>query len=136
MITQVINATTHKPQSRIRSWKMIPWQHVIECVRRLQIRIAKAWSEGLYGKVKDLQRLLVKSFYAKLLAIKRVTNNKGSKTPGIDKVIWKSSTTKIKAATRLGKETYKPSPLRRIYINKKNGKKRPLGIPTFASYCT
>ena len=61
MITQVIDATTHKPQLRIHSWKMIPWQHVIECVRRLQIRIAKAWSEGIYGKVKDLQRLLVKS---------------------------------------------------------------------------
>ena len=128
--SQVIDATALKPQVRIRSWKMIPWQHVLECVRRLQVRIAQAWSQGLYGKVKDLQRLLVKSFYAKLLAVKRVTSNKGSKTPGVDKVIWKSPIAKLKAATQLGNGPYKPLPLRRIHIDKKNGKKRPLGIPT------
>src|ERR1700730_405739 len=100
MITsQVIDATTHKPRLQTRSWKAIPWQHVLECVRRLQVRIAKAWSQGLYRKVKDLQRLLATSFYAKLLAVKRVTNNKGKKTPGIDRIIWKSPTSKMKAAT-------------------------------------
>lgn len=131
MITsQVIDATTLKPQLSIRSWKTIPWQRVVECVRRLQARIAQAWSQGLYGKVKDLQRLLATSFYAKLLAIKRVTSNKGSKTPGVDRILWKSPTAKLKAATQLGKGPYKSSPLRRIHINKKNGKKRSLGIPT------
>ena len=128
--TTVIDATVHKPQLRDRSWKTIPWQKVIECVRRLQIRIAKAWSKGLYGKVKDLQRLLSKSFYARVLAVKRVTSNKGSKTPGIDKILWRTPQTKMKASNQLGKGTYKPLPLRRIYIPKKNGKKRPLGIPT------
>ncbi len=130
MITTVINATVHKTRLQNYSWKTIPWRKVIECVRRLQIRIAKAWSKGFYGKVKDLQRLLSKSFYARILAIKRVTSNKGSKTPGIDKILWRTPQTKMKAANQLGKGSYTPLPLRRIYIPKKNGKKRPLGIPT------
>jgi len=104
MITSpVIDATVHKPQLRDRSWKTIPWRKVIERVRRLQIRIAKAWSEGLYGKVKDLQRLLSKSFYARVLAVKRVTSNKGSKTPGVDKILWRTPQTKMKASNQLGK---------------------------------
>lgn len=131
MITStVIDATSYKPRLSDRSWKNIPWRKVIECVRRLQIRIAKAWSKRLYGKVKDLQRLLSKSFYAKVLAVKRVTSNKGSKTPGVDKILWRSSKTKMKASEQLGKGLYIPLPLRRIHIAKKNGKKRPLGIPT------
>ncbi len=109
MITlPVIDATVHKPQVRNRSWKAIPWRKVTECVRRLQIRIAKAWSKGLYGKVKDLQRLLLKSFYARLMAVKRVTSNKGSKTPGVDKILWRTPQTKLKAANQLGKGPYKP----------------------------
>ena len=128
--SKVINATVHKPSLLKHHWKHIPWRKVIECVRRLQIRIAKAWLKGDYGTVKDLQRLLLKSFYARLLAVKRVTSNKGSKTPGIDKVLWLSPITKMNAAIQLGKGPYKPSPLRRIHIPKKNGKTRPLGIPT------
>jgi RNA-directed DNA polymerase len=96
MITAiVIDATAHKPPLLIHKWKKIPWKKAVECVRRLQIRIAKAWSEGLYGKVKDLQRLLLKSFYAKVLAVKRVTSNKGSKTPGVDKILWRSPQTTL-----------------------------------------
>lgn len=88
MITNtVIDATVHKPPLLSKyTWKTIPWKIALECVRRLQIRIAKAWSEGLYKKVKNLQRLLLKSYYARRLAVKRVTENKGSKTPGIDNI--------------------------------------------------
>lgn len=131
MIVQTtIDAKTSTAQLLKYSWKVIPWHKVIECVRRLQTRIAKAWKEGNLRKVKDLQRLLLQSFYAKLLAVKRVTSNKGSKTPGVDKVLWKTPEVKMKASLQLGKGSYKPSPLRRLYILKKNGKKRPLGIPT------
>jgi RNA-directed DNA polymerase len=134
MITNtVIDATVHKPQSLSKyTWKTIPWKIVNECVRRLQIRIAKAWSEGRYKKVKDLQRLLLKSYYARMLATKRVTDNKGSKTPGVDNILWKSPQSKMEAVNQLGKGTYTPLPLKRIYILKKNGKKRPLGIPTLS----
>lgn len=100
-------------------------------VRRLQLRIVKAVKENRWGKVKYLCRLLTSSFWAKALAIKRVTTNRGSKTPGVDKVVWKSDDDKIKAIFSLKRKGYKPLPLRRIYIQKKDKTKlRPLSIPT------
>lgn len=131
-MTTAIDTTVHKLRKPTYSWKTIPWEEAIKSVRKLQIRIAKAWSRGEYKKVKTLQRLLEKSFYARMLAIKRVTSNKGSKTPGVDKILWKTPETKLKMGNQLGIGSYKPLPLRRIYILKKNGKKRPLGIPTMA----
>ena len=68
-------------------WARINWDHARREVRRLQRRIAKATKENQWGKVKSLQHLLSNSFYAKLLAVKRVTSNKGKKTPGIDGVL-------------------------------------------------
>ena len=70
------------------TWDSINWKNTEAEVHRLQMRIAKAVSEGRHGKVKALQWLLTHSFHAKLLAVKRVVQNKGGKTPGIDKVIW------------------------------------------------
>jgi RNA-directed DNA polymerase len=99
-------------------------------VRRLQMRIAKAVKEERRGKVKALQYLLTHSFYAKALAVKRVTSNKGRKTPGVDGVLWKGARAKWKAIFSLKRRGYRPQPLKRIYIPKKNGKKRPLSIPT------
>ncbi|PSV30561.1 group II intron reverse transcriptase/maturase, partial [Photobacterium sp. GB-210] len=64
-----------------------------------------------------------------LLAVKRVSQNKGSKTPGIDGVIWNTDARRMKAVNQLSRKTYKAKPLKRIYIPKKNGKLRPLGIP-------
>lgn len=130
MTTNIVDVTVHKPPLSRYTWKTIPWKKVIECVRRLQVRIAKAWSEGRYKKAKNLQRLLLKSYYARMLAIRRVTTNKGSKTPGIDNIIWKSPQSKMKAVDQLGKGNYTPIPLKRRYIPKKDGKKRPLGIPS------
>ena len=94
------------------------------------MRIAKAVKENKWGKVKTLQYLLTRSFYAKLLAIKRVTSNKGKKTPGVDGILWKGARAKWRAIKGLRRRGYKPKPLRRIYVPKKNGKKRPLSIPT------
>lgn len=74
--------------------------------------------------------MLTHSFYARALAVKRVTTNKGKKTPGVDGVIWSTAKDKIKAIFRLNRRGYKAQPLRRTYIPKKNGKKRPLSIPT------
>ena len=99
-------------------------------VRRLQVRIAKAIQVGRWGKVKALQRLLTRSFHAKLLAVQRVSSNKGRRTPGVDGVLWNSPSAKVRAVLSLRSRAYKPLPLRRIYIPKKNGKKRPLSIPT------
>ena len=67
--------------------------------------------------------------YAKLLAVKRVTSNKGKRTPGVDGVLWKGVRAKWQATCSLRRRGYHPQPLRRIYIPKKNGKLRPLSIP-------
>ena len=101
-----------------------------EIVSRLQARIVKATQAGRWGKVKALQRLLTRSFSGKLLAVRRVTENQGKRTSGVDKETWDTPEKKAKAVCALRQRGYRPKPLRRIYIPKKNGKKRPLGIPT------
>ena len=111
-------------------WKSIDWKEAQRQVRRLQVRIAKAVKENKWNRVKAIQHLLTRSFHAKLLAVKRVTSNKGRKTPGVDGVLWQGVRAKWRAAQSLRRRGYTPQPLRRIYIEKKNGKLRPLSIPT------
>jgi RNA-directed DNA polymerase len=113
-----------------QKWKSIDWNYARRQVRRLQVRIAKAVKEGRWNKVKVLQYLLTRSFYAKLLAVKRVTSNKGKHTPGIDGILWKGARAKWRAVCSLKRRGYRPQSLRRTSIPKKNGKKRPLSIPT------
>ena len=112
------------------NWHGIDWRAAQENVRRLQARIVKATQEGRWSKVKALQRLLTHSFSGKVLAVRRVTENDGKKTPGLDQVLWNTPEKKQEAVHTLRRKGYKPQPLRRVYIPKSNGKKRPLGIPT------
>jgi RNA-directed DNA polymerase len=74
-----------------KKWSSTDWNYSRRQVRRLQVRIAKAVRENRWNKVKTLQYLLSRSFYAKLLAVKRVTSNKGKKTPGVDGVLWQGA---------------------------------------------
>lgn len=111
-------------------WRSIHWAEAHQTVRRLQARIAKAVGEGLWGKVKALQWLLTHSFYGKAIAVKRVTENKGKKTPGVDGETWNTPEAKTRAIGSLKRRGYQPQPLKRTYIPKANGKERPLGIPT------
>ena len=113
-----------------RKWKSIDWSRIRRQVRGLQVRIAQAVKGNRWNRVKVLQYLLTRSLYAKLMAVKRATSNKGKNTPGIDGVLWRSARAKWRAVCSLRRRGYKPQPLRRIYIPKKNGKKRPLSIPT------
>ena len=115
--------------STFSKWKTIDWSTMEKHVLRLQMRIAKATREGKYGRAKALQWILSHSYSAKLLAIKRVSQNKGSKTPGVDGIIWNTDKKKMAAVELLRRRGYQPHPMRRVYIPKKNGKQRPLGIP-------
>ncbi len=75
-----------------------------------------------------VQRLLTHSFSGKALAVRRVTENHGKNTPGVDGILWDTPNKKARAVHTLRQRGYHPTPLRRVYIPKSNGKLRPLGI--------
>lgn len=112
-----------------QSWTTIPWDTANQHVRRLQARISKAAKDEDWRGVKRLQKLLVRSSSGKAVAVRRVTENQGRRTPGVDKKLWSTSGEKWQAVESLTTVGYKPLPLRRIHIPKANGGKRPLGIP-------
>lgn len=112
------------------SWSKIDWSKAYRTVRRLQVRIVKAIQAGKKGKLRALQNILARSLSAKALAVRRVTENQGKRTAGVDGETWSTPTQKAAAINCLRQKGYRPLPLRRIYIPKANGKKRPLGIPT------
>lgn len=120
------SASSHAPTE----WSAINWRIVQRNVRVMQIRLAKATQAGDWRRVKALQRWLTRSFSAKALAVRRVTENQGKRTAGVDRALWDSPQKKWAAIATLKKQRYRPLPLRRVYIPKANGKLRPLGIPT------
>jgi RNA-directed DNA polymerase len=124
--SEPVGAVSHEPDG----WQAIDWHAVNENVRRLQARIVKATKEGRWNKARALQHLLTHSFSGKALAVRRVTENQGKNTPGVDQVIWDTPKDKKRALHELKRRGYQPLPLRRVYIPKSNGKRRPLGIPT------
>src|SRR5712691_10164091 len=113
----------------VTDWHDIDWHAANQNVRRLQARIVQATKEKRWGKVKVLQRLLTHSFSGKVLAVRRVTENQGKNTPGVDKVTWNTPQKKLNAIYSLRQRDYHPQPLRRVFIPKKSGQKRGLGIP-------
>lgn len=114
----------------LNRWQSINRTRCEAEVRKLQVRIVKALKAKRVGKVKSLQRILVNSFAAKALAVRRVATNTGGSTAGVDGVTWLTPEERYKAISSLTLRGYKPKPLRRVYVPKKNGKLRPLGIPT------
>jgi RNA-directed DNA polymerase len=120
------SALSHAPDN----WNAVDWRRVERNVRGMQIRIAKATRESDWRRVKALQRMLTRTLSAKLYAVRRVTQNQGARTAGVDRELWDSPESRWEAIGRLKRRGYKPLPLRRVFIPKANGKERPLGIPT------
>ena len=123
--TQCLPAFSHQNDG----WHTLDWKLCHRTVKKLQVRIAKATQRKNWRQVKQLQRMLVKSFSARALAVRKVTENRGKKTPGVDGEIWNTPQLKWEAIHNLSRKGYKPMPLRRVHIPKANGKTRPLGIP-------
>jgi len=121
---------TGAPSDHAAHWHSIDWVNCYREIRRLQARIVKAEQVGKHGKVKALQWLLTHSFSGKALAVRRVTENQGKRTSGVDGIIWSTPKSRLEAVSSLKRRGYRSRPLRRIYIPKADGKKlRPLGIP-------
>src|SRR6202166_5066957 len=116
--------------SEAAEWYAIDWQTINRNVRRLQVRIVQATKESRWGKVRALQRLLTHSYSGKVHAVRRVTENTGKKTPGVDQEIWDTPEKKTRAVHALKRRGYPSQPLRGVYSPNSDGKTmRPLGIP-------
>lgn len=117
---------------RNEQWFYINWKHCSAMVRSLQSRIVKSIHQGAWRKAKRLCYLLTRSFAARAMAVKRVTDNKGKRTAGIDGIKWATPRQKFLAVELVAKwKQYQPKPLRRIRIPKPGtSKTRPLSIPT------
>lgn len=113
-----------------REWQSIDWAKAEKQVARMQARISKATISKNSNDMERFSYLLTHSYHAKAIAVRTVTSNKGSKTPGVDNVLWLTDADKMRAVMELDPNHYQARPLRRVEIPKKNGKTRPLGIPT------
>lgn len=116
-------------------WHQIDWKTVNLNVLYIQKQIVRAYLNHDYKMVKQLQWKLMRSFSCRAAAVRRIITNSGRKTPGIDGDIWDTHEKRYQGIKSLGEYTqnpkiYKPLRMKRIWIPKPNGEKRPLGIPT------
>ena len=95
----IVSALSDAPNN----WHGVDWRRVERNVRGMQIRIAKATLAGNWRRVKALQRWLTHSFSAKALAVKRVTENQGKRTAGVDNTLWDTPQQKFDAIASLKK---------------------------------
>ncbi len=124
--------SNNRPKCRIERWQDIPWKRAEKVVFSLQRRIYQASQRGDVKTIRRLQKLLLRSFYAKAIAVRRVTqDNLGKKTAGIDGVKSLNPKERLKLVYSLIPLTGFSDPVRRVWIPKPGkDEKRPLGIPT------
>jgi RNA-directed DNA polymerase len=122
----------------VPDWDAINWQVHEGNVRRLRQRIFKAAREQDWAKLRSLQKMMLRSWSNTLVSVRQVTQrNAGRRTPGIDGQVALSSRARAEMAVRVHRtiSSWQPVPVRRVYVPKANGKRRPLGIPALADRC-
>ena len=113
------SASSHLPEG----WHAVDWRRVDRQVRTMQMRIAKATQESDWRRVKALQRSLTRSFSARAVSVRRVTENQGKRTAGVDRELWETPACKWTAVSKLKQQRgYRPAPLRRVYIPRRTAR--------------
>jgi len=118
--------------TRTEDWKTLPWKQFQRNVFRIQKRIYQAQIRGDFKRVRGLQRLLLRSYSARYLAVRQVSqDNKGKKTPGVDGLARLTPPQRMRMVEKLRTFSSSPAPIRRVYIPKASNpnERRPLGIP-------
>ncbi|WP_348534425.1 reverse transcriptase N-terminal domain-containing protein [Kitasatospora sp. GP82] len=126
------------PEGGLLDWDAVNWRAVEEDVRRLRQRIFAASKAGDLKKVRNLQKLMLRSRSNALMSVRRVAEvNAGRKTAGIDGKVAVSSQDKAELAdwVQHRAKPWSPRPVKRVYVPKSNGRRRPLGIPVIADRC-
>jgi len=128
------NRKAQPPQAESETWNKLPWRKLEQHVYRIQKRIYRASQHGKKRTVHKLQKLLVKSEAARLLAVRKVTqDNQGKKTAGVDGVKSVQPQQRLAMAELVHPKQWKhtrPKPVRRVWIPKPGkNEQRPLGIP-------
>jgi hypothetical protein len=132
-------ARSVRRRRQLEDWKAIPWRCVQRSVFRLQQRIYQAERRGDYEQVHNLQRLLLRSWSARCLAVRRVSqDNRGKRTPGVDGVANLTLKQRLALIEELRNvSSWQADAIRRTYIDKRGTtEKRGLGIPMLHSHCT
>jgi RNA-directed DNA polymerase len=138
--TTVDAVMVNGPEGAVPGWDAIDWQACEEEVRRLRQRIFKAAQEQDWPKVRNLQKLMLRSRSNTLVSVRQVTQrNAGRKTAGIDGEVALTSAARGEVAVRVHRSAFswRPVAVRRVYIPKASNraKLRPLGIPVIMDRC-
>lgn len=121
IVAQATATGAGAPSQPEQMWLQSDWHRIAAEVNRLQMRIAKATMEGKWGRAHVLQHLLTRSHSGKMLAVKRVTENRGRRTPGVDGKIWSTPAAKWRGMQSMQHRSDRALPLRRIDIPTRNG---------------